>query len=148
MTVKTAQKSVLKWPKDNRKGCYKWGQNDTKTTENDAKTMPKWSLNNPKVTPDRPKNGTKSPKNGPVLVTKGQKMALHMPGGVKNGSKRVRKMVKSSRKNLQKSTRPSSKCIKILRIHSGHFQAHLLIAHFHKVKRRFWPFFYSKTRVL
>ena len=110
--------------------------------------MPKWSLSDPKMTPDRPKNGPKSPQNDPILVLfwskNGPKMVQKWPyiapiGSkmAQNGSKRGQK----GPKTVQKSSRPSSNCLKTLKIHSGPFQTHPLTAHFHRLKRRFWPFF-------
>ena len=133
----------------------KKGQNGVKTTpkrpQTDAKTMPKWSPSDPKVTPHRPKIGLNQPQVtlkwscfGPKMV---QKWPYIVPDMVKNVSKGVKKWSKRA-KMVQKSSTPSSNCLKTLKIHPACFQTHPLTAHVHRLKHRFWPFFLSKTSVL
>ena len=112
------------WPKraQNRPKCSETHQNgpimmpkqpqtDAKTApkrpQSDAGTMPNWSQSDTKMTPKCIKNGSKSPQHDSILVPfwsqNGPKIA---PDRVKNGSKPVEK-VKSNKKNVQKSSRPS-----------------------------------------
>ena len=100
-----------------------------------------------------PNNGPKLPQNHPKMVLfcsqNGPKMALYSPRygqkWLKRGWERGQKWPKQT---ARKSSRPSSNCLKTLKIHPGCFQIHPLIAHFHRLKRRFWPFCLSKTSVL
>ena len=95
---------------------------------------PKWPRIDPKMVQNHPKMTLFWSYFGPKMVPKWPYIA---PDRVKNGSKRVKK----GPKTVQKSSRPSSNCLKTLKIHSGPFQTHPLTAHFHRLKRRFWPFF-------
>ena len=61
---------------------------------------------------------------------------------VKNGGgSKWLKGPKSGQKGPKTVQRPSSNCLKTLKIHSGPFQTHPLTAHFHRLKRRFYRFF-------
>ena len=133
---------ALEWSKKGQKDL-KMG---SKRHQHDTKMMPKpyqkWSLSDPKMTLDRPKMVQKSPQNGPILVPKlVQSWPYMAPDRVKNGSKTVKRGSKVTLNNVQKSSRPSSNCLKTLKIHSGPFQMHPLTAHFHRLKCRFWPVF-------
>ena len=69
-----------------------------------------------------------------------QRWLFIAPDGAKNCSNGGQKGITSGQKAVQKSCRPSYKCVKTLKIRSGHFQTHPLTAHFHRLKGRFWPF--------
>ena len=105
---------------------------------------PKWSgsaqnvpkspqkTNHPKMTVFRSQNGPKWPS-----IARDR---------VKNGSKRVKKIkVKSGQKRFKRHLDLHKMAYETLKIHSTHFQIHPLTAHFHTLKRRFWPFLRGKT---
>ena len=116
-------------------------QNGVKTTpkrpQNDAKMIPKWPQSDPGSTQKWSKITPKSSQNGPMLVPKWPYVAPDRVKMAQKGSKGGQK----GPKTVQKSSRPSSNCLKTLKIHPGPFQTHPLTAHFHRLKRRFWPFF-------
>ena len=134
--LKRPKKKTPKWvknapkrPEIQFKKMPKWSQ---KWCRNDAKMIPKW----PHVTPIDPKKWSKITL---FWSQDGPKRTLWPQIGSKwlKGVKKVQKWPTT----VQKSSRPSSSRIKTLKIHSGYFQTHPLTAHFHRLKRRCWPFF-------
>ena len=108
------------------KTTQKWCQNDANWPQSDPKTSQKWS----KITHFWPIFGPFWPYFGPFRPVFGFKTAQKRP-----------EIGEKGRENHSKSSRPSSKCIKTFKIHSGYFQIHPLAAHFHILKCRFWPLF-------
>ena len=111
-----------------QKGSKKRPGMGSKRHQNDLKMMPKRCQNDPGSTP---KMVPKWSQNYPISIRIGSTMA-------QKRSKRSKVTTKPVKK---KSSKPSQKCMETLKSHSGSFQIHPLTAHFHRQKRRIWPFF-------
>ena len=117
-------KMAQKWSKNSSKRAprgLKVGQNDTKTTPKWGQNDAKWSLSDPKMTPGRPKKWFKLISKwlsfGPILVPQNcPEMAVDsQPQIVSKMAQKMSKVVKSgNKKTVQRSSRPSSKCMKTL----------------------------------
>ena len=147
------------WPK-NAQTPPKWLKNTPKRPQNVAKPMgkrhknaPTWCQIDPKVTLKWPQNDPKMVqnhhRNTPFWSKSSPKMARYNLIGSIMAHKRPKyqKNKKPNKNTTQKPSRRAANCIKILKIYSGCFQTHPLTAHFHRSKRRFWPFL-SKISVL
>ena len=135
---------VQKWPKRAQKGL-KMGSN---RPQNDAQTRPKWPQSGPKVTPDRPKNVVQNhPQNDPKMILSWSQNALYSHRYGQKGSRKGFKCGEMVQKpswplgftKLHKNTQHPLRTLP---------DTHPVTAHFYRFKRRFWPFFISKTSVL
>ena len=114
---------TLNFPKQHQK-IAKWPGS---TPKNGTKSPPKWPYFGPKMVPKWSQNGPiYGPRQGQKWVKKRSKKGEKRSKVAKTRSKVIQTFIKVD-KNTQ--------------INSVHFQAHPLTAHFHRLKRRFWPVF-------
>ena len=94
-----------------------------KRCQNNPKVTPKWSRMDPKNSPKSPKMTLFGPKNGPKMTLYSRQVGLKMA------------------QKRSKSTQNTQNQLSI-------FPDAPLDAHFHRLKRRFWPFFKRSKRFI
>ena len=131
------RKKCPKRPKIGQKNALKWSQRVVNTTPkrswNVAKIIPKWR--------GKLKNSPKSPKMTLSWPHFGLKRSLEKPEAGSEMAKKSQNVNKKHEEKHLKAIWTVGKPNKTLKIHPDHFKEHQLTAHFHRLKRRFWPAF-------